>query len=291
MLKASAPPPVASSAMALAPMSRSQRERLRHPLEKRVGRLVAGIDVILVAIVAALLLFGAEWLEARPRFAKYASHANIPLMAVLAAPIVATYAKQRRRMLAQEESIRIDAAQLPEIHDVLVRHCQRLGVALPELYLSDGVEHTLSFHWRGHDSIILSTHDFELCPDAFDDVVDFALARELGAICLGHTSFRSELLKSFVAPFPFLSGPLRTVKTYSCDRYGALLAPRAIRAVLVAATGDRLRNRVNLNAYLIQLDQHAEATLWTSMIRLISKRVPLAHRVRELRRAGLLALC
>jgi hypothetical protein len=161
----------------------------------------------------------------------------------------------------------------------------------PDLYVSDSVDRTTSFHWRGHDSIILSTHDFELCPGSFDDVVDFALARELGGICLGHTSFRSELLKFSVAPFPFLRGPLQTVKTYSCDRYGALLAPRAIRAVIVAATGDRLQSRFNLDAYLAQLDESVEKGISVSMIRLVSKRVPLARRVQELRRAGLLTKC
>jgi hypothetical protein len=286
-----ATPFVNGSAAKRTAMSHEERERLRHPLERRVAMFVGGLDALLVAVVLALLVWGAEWISERPIVAKYTSHARILVVAVLCAPVLAGYARRRRRMLALEESIRISAAQLPEIHDVLVRHCGRLGVDVPELYVSDGVDHTTSFTWRRHDSIILSTHDFKLCPDAFDDVVDFVLARELGSICLGHTSFRSQLLKSAVAPFPFLSGPLQTIKTYSCDRCGALLAPRAIRAVIVAATGDRLRNRVNLDAYLAQLDESAEKGFWPSLVWLISKKVPLANRVRELRRAGLLTMC
>ena len=62
-----------------------------------------------------------------------------------------TYALRRRRLLAQEESIRLGATQLPEIHSVLVRHCLRAGIPVPDLYLSDGVDHTTSFEWRGQN--------------------------------------------------------------------------------------------------------------------------------------------
>ena len=114
-------------------MAKPDREGLRHPLEKRVAMLVAGLDAILVAVVVALLVWGAEWIAERPTLAKYKGHGRILVVAVLGAPIVAVFAQRRRRMLALEESIRISATQLPEIHDVLVRHSRRLGVPLPEL--------------------------------------------------------------------------------------------------------------------------------------------------------------
>jgi hypothetical protein len=241
--------------------------------------------------VIAFFVLGAERLSAIPFVSQYLGHGKILVIAVLAAPLLAAFTMRRRRMLAWEESIRISERQLPEVHEVLVRHCRRIGVPLPDLYLSDGVEHTTSFSWRHRNTIVVSTHDFDRWPDAFDDVIDFAIAREVGSICLGHTSFGSELLKWSVAPFPFLRTPLHTIRTYSCDRYGAFLAPRAIRAVIVAASGDRLRNRVDLDAYLAQLDEESETGWWASLIRLFIKRVPLAYRVQELRRAGLLTKC
>jgi hypothetical protein len=244
--------------------------------------------VVLAALMVWFVFWGTEWLEARPAIAKYKPQLDVLLAAVLGAPIVVGYAKHRRRELAQEESIRVSATQLPEIHEVLVRHCTRLGMELPDLYLSDGVEHTTSFAWQGHECVILSTHDYETCPDSFDDIVDFMIARQLGNICLGHTRFGSELLKSFVAPVPFLRGPLGKFRTFSCDRYGAFLAPRAIRAVIVAATGDRLRDLVNLDAYLAQLDEGTPRGFLALVLGLTRNRVPLANRVLELRRAGLL---
>jgi hypothetical protein len=269
-------------------LSTEQRDRLRHPLERRVATTVGVIAAILAVLMVVFLFWGTEWLEARPAIGKYKPQLDILLAAVLGAPIVVGYAKHRRRQLAQEESIRVSATQLPGIHQVLVRHCARLGIQLPDLYLSDGVEHTTSFAWQGRECIILSTHDYETCPESFDDIVDFMIARQVGNICLGHTRFASELLKSFVAPVPFLRGPLGQFWTYSCDRYGAFLAPRAIRAVIVAATGDRLRDLVNLDVYLAQLDEDVPKGWVTVVLGLTRKRVPLANRVLELRRAGLL---
>jgi hypothetical protein len=269
-------------------MSAAERKQLRHPMEPRIVAVVATVEMFLIAIVLALLVNGAEWLAARPTLATYKPHAKILLAAVLGAPVVLTYALRRRRLLAQEESIRLGATQLPEIHSVLVRHCLRAGIPVPDLYLSDGVDHTTSFEWRGQNCIVLSTHDFDLFPCASADMIDFALAREVGSICLGHTRVGQELLATFVAPIPFLRGPLHEIRTYSRDRYGAVLALRALRALLVTASGDRLLHRIDVEAYFAQLDEEPEEGVWNSIVWLLRKRVPLAHRVEQLRRAGLL---
>ena len=264
--------------------------QLRHPLERRVETIVSVVDVIVVLAITGLLLWGAEWLEARPALAKYEPHAQLLLALVLGAPLIATFIRRRRRMLAQEDSIRIDESQLPDVHAVLVRHCRRVGIPVPELYISDTVEHTTSFAWRRHRCIILSTHDFAMCPEAFDDVVDFMLAREVGSICLGYISYRNELLASWVAPIPFLRYPLNRLRTFSRDRYGAFLAPRSFRALIAAACSDRLRNRVGLETYLSQLDEDTDfPEVADSIVWLFKKRVPLGHRIRELHRAGMLS--
>lgn len=271
-------------------LSVEERERLRHPRERRVTTAVAIIDVVLVVAILGLLVLGAEWLTDN-YVGQYKGHAKLLLLAVLSAPLVASYLRSRRRKLAQEESIRVSETQLPEIHHVLLRHCARLGVPVPELYVSDIIERTTTFMWRRHYCIIVCTHEFSFFPEAFEDIIDWVLAREMGSICLGYASYRSEMLGSFVAPIPFLRAPLNHIKTYSRDRYGALLAPRAIRALIVVASGDRLRNEVNLDMYLKQLDEIKEHGFWISAIWPLRKTVPLAYRVRELRRANMLMKC
>lgn len=270
-------------------LSASEREQLRHPLEKRISRLIGVLAVGFIVAALTILIQGSEWVAERPTVGKYKSQIRILVAVVLAAPLFATYARKRRRLLAKEESIHVTATQLPEIHSVLASHSRRVGVPVPDLYISDGLEHTTAFSWRGHDCIVLSTHDFELFPHARREVVDFVLARELGTICLGHTSFRSELLKSCVAPLPFLRGPLHQMLTYSRDRYGAYLAPRATRALLVVASSDQLLDQVDIGAYFTELDASVDDDVWSRIIWLFSNRVPLAHRVRQLRRAGMLA--
>ena len=263
--------------------------RLRHPLEKRVEAIVTAVDAILVTAIAGFLFWGTEWLETRPSLAQYEPHAQVLLALLLGAPIIATFIRRRRRLLAQEDSIRISESQLPDVHAVLVKHCRRIGIPVPELFISDTVEHTTSFGWRQHRCIILSTHDFSMAPEAFDDIVDFVLAREVGSICLGYTSYRNELLASWVAPIPFLRHPLNRLRTFSRDRYGAFLAPRSFRALIAAACSDRLRERVGLATYLSQLDEETDFRgVTNSLVWLLKKRVPLGHRIRELQRAGML---
>src|SRR5262245_3616285 len=109
---------------------------LRHPLEKRVEAIVTIVDAILVTAIAAFLLWGAEWLEARPALANYELHARLLLAVLLGAPIIATFIRRRRRLLAQEDSIRISESQLPDVYAVLVRHCRRVGIPVPELFIS-----------------------------------------------------------------------------------------------------------------------------------------------------------
>src|SRR5262245_58017025 len=79
---------------------------LRHPLERRVATLVSVIDAVLMAAILGILFLGAEWLEARGALAGYAGqyvgHAKLLLALVLGAPILATFMRRRRRLIAQE---------------------------------------------------------------------------------------------------------------------------------------------------------------------------------------------
>jgi hypothetical protein len=261
---------------------------LRHPLETRTTRVVVALDIVLVLSLLALLLWGAEWLERLPVVGRYTSEGQVVLVAVFAGPIMATYARRRRRMLAQEESIHVTATQLHEIYDRLVAHCSKVGIPVPELYLSETVARTTTFASGGHTCIILSTHELATHQESLEDVIDFTLAREVGAICLGYTSLGHELLASFIGPIPFLRAPLSHMHTYSCDRYGAFLAPRALLALICEATGERLRNRVDPIEYLTEVERARRSGFWALVIPMVRLKLPLTYRVRELRRAGFL---
>jgi hypothetical protein len=261
---------------------------LRHPLERNTTRIVVALDVVLVLTLLALLLVGAEWLERVPMVGRYATEAPLILLAVFAGPIMATYTRRRRRMLAQEESIRVSTTQLPEVYERLVAHCTKVGIPVPELYLSEAVARTTRFASEGHTCIILSTDELAIHQESFEDVIDFTLAREVGAICLGYTSLAQELLASFIGPFPFLRAPLSHMHTYSCDRYGAYLAPGALPALICEATGERLRNNVDPIEYFTEVERARRSGFWALVVPMIRLKLPLTYRIRELRRAGLL---
>jgi hypothetical protein len=271
--------------------SAAVREQLRHPLERPVSIAVAILTMVIAVAIILLLLWGAEWLEARPRIGRFTGHGKILLVAVLGAPVVATMARRRHRQVAQDEGIHVGPKQLPELHRMLASHCARTGTPEPELYVTDGVDHTTTFIWRGHRCIILSTHEFGMFREACDDIIDFVLAREVGSICLGYTSLINDLLTSFVAPIPFLRAPLNQVRTLSRDRYGAFLAPAALRALLASASSDSLLARVDIEAYLAQIAATARPGFLPLVSRLLNRKVPLALRIRELRDAGILRRC
>lgn len=261
---------------------------LRHPRERSTVRVVATLALVMTLTMLGLLLWGADLLARLPVVGRYTTEAKLLLVAAFTAPLIATWARQRRRLLAQAEAIRVSAAQLPELHAKLVTYAERAGIPVPELYVSEVIDRTTTFTWNEHTCIVLCTKELTVDSESFDDKLDFALAREVGAICLGHAAVSQELLESFVSPFPFLRAPLHHMRTYSCDRYGAFLAPCALRALLAEASGERLRSRVDADAYFRQLDGTAPLGRWRSIMLLIRARVPLAYRVRELRRAGLL---
>jgi hypothetical protein len=268
---------------------RTDPEAFRHPFERRTTLIVAVLGAALSLTLLSLLLWGTELLETIPFLRLYSTEAKVVLIAAFTTPLVATYARRRRRMLAQEESIRVSAAQLPEVFAKLEAHAARAGIPVPELYVSEVIERTTTFTWQGHTCIVLCTNELTNDSESFEDALDFSLAREVGAICLGYAATERELLESFVSPFPFLKAPLMHMRTYSCDRYGAFLAPCALTALLSEASGERLRSRVNADAYFRQLDRTTKRGLLWSLLPLVRMKIPLAHRVRELRRAGLLS--
>lgn len=267
---------------------RTDPAAFRHPLERRTTLIVAVVGATLALTMLSLLLWGTELLQLIPFLRFYSTEAKVVLLAAFTTPLLATYARRRRRMAAQEESIRVSAAQLPDVYAKLVSHAERAGIPVPELYVSEVIERTTTFTWQGHTCIVLCTNELTNDSESFDDALDFSLAREVGAICLGYANTERELLESFVSPFPFLKAPLFHMRTYSCDRYGAFLAPCALRALLSEASGERLRSRVNADAYFRQLDRAAKPGVLSTLLPLVRMKIPLAHRVRELRRAGLL---
>ncbi len=92
------------------------------------------------------------------------------------------------------------------------------------------------------------------------------------------------MLLTYISALKWPINPLKRVRVYSRDRYGAYLARAGFRGLLIYAVGRRLMNSVNVEDYLDQATQYRG--LWADITMLTEPRPPVLQRLRELQRAG-----
>lgn len=213
--------------------------RLRHPLERPIFVASAAASVGLAAAAVVVVLLGTEWLKNHPLLERHIGMVRLAAVAAVLAVPLAPVLRRTRRMLYLSNSVRLSDEQLPHVHAVLEAHCARLGVApVPDLYLCRMLDAPArAFSGLDRDYIVLGTVLFEIPGGPTPDVVGFTLGRALGSLRLGHTRWWDEALLLLLTRTPLLRTPIRAVRTLSCDRYGAALAPDGIRGVLLEAAG------------------------------------------------------
>lgn len=261
---------------------------LRHPWERPVFIASAAANVLLGVAAVVIVLLGADWIAGHPLLARYIDRIRIiAVVAVLAAPAVHLL-RRTRRVAFLGNSVRLSEEQMPEIHAILRHHCQRLGMSdVPELYLSGTAERCEAFSGGGHDYIVLGGPILEVpAGDARRDALAFALGAALGAIRLGHTRWVEEALLTYTVRAPVVRAPLLAVRTFSRDRYGALLAPEGLRGLLLSASGGNVLPEVDLDAYVRQVREFRGGLVW--MATLWRDAPHISARVRALLDAGLL---
>jgi hypothetical protein len=208
---------------------------------------------------------------------------------LIAAPGITIF-RNVRHAYVLGNSVRLSREQIPEIYGALERQCAALGMTeIPGLYLSDCTirEGACAYSsWKRH-YIVISDKFVESDLDEFEDVYEFMIARELGSIRLGHTTWYRELFVTHLLKIPFLRNPLLKVQTYSCDRYGAFLAPHGIRYLLVGASGRAMLRSVSVGPYVKQALQYGGA--WARAAEMGRETPHFSSRVQALYRAGLLA--
>jgi hypothetical protein len=116
-------------------------------------------------------------------------------------------------------------------------------------------------------------------------VFAFWLGREIGRLRLGHASWTTEFLLTYVDRIPHLSNPLRRVFTYSEDRYGAFLAPEGLPGLIGIASGSLMLPEVNTPDYLRQVRLYGG--IWTRLAGLTQAEPPISDRIKALLEAGL----
>jgi hypothetical protein len=249
-------------------------------------------SVVLNAGLIAMAIFIAwdagPWLKAHHFLERYADAIRAGAVAAILAVPALFFIRNDRLAFIRGNSIRLSEDQFPQVYDILETHCRKLGMSrTPELYLTDRAISmpARAFSAWGGEYIALRTDFLETPLENVRDVLAFTLGYELGRLRLGHDTWWSNALLSFVDKVPLLRTPVSKVRTYSRDRYGAFLAPEGLRGLLVLASGRRMLQSVNIDDYLKQVSGHGG--FWA---RLADVRQPTPHvsyRIKALWAAGL----
>src|SRR5436190_4960235 len=181
------------------PVSNPDERLLRHPSEKLV--FVASVILNLVLLVTAIvfILFGTEFLEAVPYVGRYTTEIRAIAVGSFAITLTLPFLRNSRLARIRGDSIRLSEDQLPEIFDILKRHCEKLGIdKLPELYITDRAISGASYAYSAWhlDYIVLSTKYIDSRISDSLETISFLLGSEIGRIRLGHSSFLDDLMLS-----------------------------------------------------------------------------------------------
>ncbi len=153
--------------------------------------------------------------------------------------------------------VRITPQQYPDLHERLVRACERVGLKeVPEAYLlRTDFFNALATRFLGRHFLVLFTD----VVDALEErpgAIDFYIGHELGHIHRNHL-----LWKGFVMPasiLPLLGTALRRAEEYTCDRYGVACCQEEadVRAALAAiAAGNSRWSSLNVGSYVEQVKE------------------------------------
>lgn len=150
--------------------------------------------------------------------------------------------------------VRITPEQYPDLHDKLVRNCQKIGLKeVPDAYLlRTDFFNALATRFLGRSFVVLFTDVVDALEDR-PDAIDFYIGHELGHIHRNHLVWKPLLMPASILP---LLGPaLRRAEEYTCDRYGTACCENEedVKAALAAiAAGDTRWKTINVDAYLQQ---------------------------------------
>jgi hypothetical protein len=260
---------------------------LRHPAEQPlyIGSVI--LNFVLMGLAIAFVIHPPGWIKEFPFIGKEVTLLRALAISALIGIPGAVLIRNRRRALVAGNSVLLSPTQFPEIHAILEAHCKRLGMTkIPELYLTVGTIRPFSEAFSAWHKDFIVLHQIALDPDYRKslDILGFAIAYELGAIRLNHTAWWNDMLLTYISALKWPINPLKRVRVYSCDRYGAFLAPGGFRGLLIYAVGRRLMNSVNVDDYLDQATRYRG--LWADITMLTEPRPPVLQRLRELQRAG-----
>lgn len=271
------------------PTRGSARPRLRSPYELPAVVVCMAVNLTLVVFALVLVTAGWEWLESKPLVGERKAELWTVVGFALFALPYAFVGRHAHLVNARGNGVRVSASQMPELHEILERECEALGLTeIPELFVShelDAMASAYSVVGRRSCVVIHAELLFTGAWRSHLDVIAFAIGHGLGALRLGHTRWWLEALTAYAIRIPGLRTPVLEAFTFSRDRCAAFVAPGGVRGLLIQAAGKELIDDVDLRAFLEQA--RSFGGLWARISGLARRTTPhVCARVRTLYDAG-----
>ena len=154
------------------------------------------------------------------------------------------WSERQFRITNLSSCVRINEKQLPQYYEMLPPICEKLGIEIPEMYLSLDVQPNAYTSGDTKPFIVLTSGLFETVPE---DLIPTVIAHECGHIACHHTLYRTigsillgsslVALKKYVPFYELASFPLE-VAFYYWMRCSELSADRA--AALCDGTSEKV---------------------------------------------------
>lgn len=185
-------------------------------------------------------------------------------------------------------SVKVTAKQFSDIHDILLKQCERLEIRkAPEMFIlqSGGLLNAFATRFLGSNYIVIYSDILEEAYDSGYDSVEFIIGHELGHIKRKHMVKSLFLFPSLI--IPFLNRAYSRACEYTCDNIGANLNPAgSLSGLLILASGKKLWEKVDSEQFMAQ--EKTERGFWSWFAEKISTHPKITKRLIRLKKQNII---
>jgi Zn-dependent protease with chaperone function len=161
-------------------------------------------------------------------------------------------------------AVKITPKQFPDIYNIVLKQAELLGMSkVPEVYIfqSGGLLNAYVTRFFGTNYLVIYSDILAAAYEQNIKVVEFVIGHEMGHIKRKHVIKRLLLLPASL--IPFLGAAYSRACEYTCDSIGNSLCPEGSQGgMLLLAAGKGLFKKINVKAYLEQIESEDGFTTW-----------------------------
>jgi Zn-dependent protease with chaperone function len=161
-------------------------------------------------------------------------------------------------------AVKVTQKQFPDIYNIVAKQTLQLGMStMPDIYIlqSGGVLNAFATNFAGTSYVVIFSDILAAAYEQDIKVVEFVIGHEMGHIKRKHIIKRLLLIPG--ALIPFLGAAYSRACEYTCDRIGYALCPDgATKGMILLAAGRGLSKKVNVSAYMEQIETEGGFTKW-----------------------------